>query len=63
MSEKDITPDELIEILKKVKYYCKCLHSCSTCVLRKKKFIFGERPCMLIGLPYYWDFEESEETK
>lgn len=63
MNEKDITPDELIEILKKVKYYCKGFRSCSTCLLRKKHLIFGERPCMLIGLPCYWEFEESEETK
>lgn len=63
MSEKDITPDELIEILKRVSYYCKSKSSCSACMLIKKRFIFGESMCMVAGLPCRWEIDESEETK
>lgn len=64
MSEKDVTSNELLEILNRVKYYCQN-RSCYGCVLRKNKnhTYLGKNYCMLRGLPCYWEIEESKETE
>lgn len=63
MSEKDVTFNELIEILKEVKYYCKNKGTCFNCALRKKHFISGINICMIRGIPACWEIDESEGEK
>lgn len=63
MNEKDVTFKELIEILNRVKYYCKNKGTCFDCALRNKHCSLGENNCMLYGIPCYWKIDEREETK